>query len=133
MRGTPTTPTRSLWCRGRGSCSGTSGRSSAFVNRGLKRRRSHPSIVPLTHTHTHIHTIHASRPAAQTALAHRGAARDVDFNRSKPYALVTCGEDRLVKFWDSRRPAAPVKHLAGHTHWCERVCMDVWPSRNDYD
>lgn len=58
------------------------------------------------------------RPAAQTELAHRGVARDVDFNRSKPYALVTCGEDRLVKFWDSRKPSAPVKHLAGHTHWC---------------
>ncbi len=50
-------------------------------------------------------------------MAHRGAARDVDFNRSKPYYLVTCGEDRLVKFWDARKPSAPVKHLAGHTHW----------------
>lgn len=130
VHGTPTTPTRLRWCKGRASCSGTSGRSRACVNRGLKRRRSHPSIVPLTHTHPYNP---CSRPAAQTALAHRGAARDVDFNRSKPYALVTCGEDRLVKFWDSRRPAAPVKHLAGHTHWCERVCMDVWPSRDDYD
>jgi WD40 repeat protein len=36
---------------------------------------------------------------------------------NKPYYYVTCGEDRLIKFWDSRKLQAPVKHLAGHTHW----------------
>lgn len=51
-------------------------------------------------------------------LAHRHGARDMDFNHSKPYYFVTGGEDRLVKFWDSRKMTqGPVKQLAGHTHW----------------
>ncbi|GAB5035685.1 tssc1 [Nannochloropsis oceanica] len=55
-------------------------------------------------------------------LAHRHGARDVDFNRSKPYYFVTGGEDRLVKFWDSRKMThGPVKQLAGHTHWVTTV------------
>jgi len=51
-------------------------------------------------------------------LAHRHGVRDMDFNHSKPYYFVTGGEDRLVKFWDSRKMTqGPVKQLAGHTHW----------------
>lgn len=61
----------------------------------------------------------ASSSLPQVAeLAHRHGARDMDFNHSKPYYFVTGGEDRLVKFWDSRKMTqGPVKQLAGHTHW----------------
>lgn len=50
-------------------------------------------------------------------VAHKYGAMDVDFNPNKPFLLVTCGQDRLVKFWDSRKTSGPVKTLAGHTHW----------------
>ncbi|CAN0521111.1 unnamed protein product, partial [Ectocarpus sp. 8 AP-2014] len=43
------------------------------------------------------------------AEAHRFAVRDLDYNPNKPFCLATCGEDRLIKFWDLRRPNAPVK------------------------
>lgn len=51
------------------------------------------------------------------AEAHRFAVRDLDYNPNKPYCLATCGEDRLIKFWDLRRPNAPVKTIVGHDHW----------------
>jgi WD40 repeat protein len=56
------------------------------------------------------------------AQAHAGAIRDVEFNPNKPSVLVTCGDDRKVKFWDVRNLVTPVRTLAGHSHyaWCVR-------------
>ena len=36
--------------------------------------------------------------------------------------LVSCGDDRKVKFWDVRNLVSPVRTLAGHSHyaWCVR-------------
>lgn len=31
---------------------------------------------------------------------------------------MTCGDDRLTKFWDTRNPSAPLRTLAAHSHWC---------------
>ncbi len=45
------------------------------------------------------------------------SARDVDYNPNKAFALITAGDDRKVKFWDARNLDAPVKTLAGHSHW----------------
>ena len=44
--------------------------------------------------------------------------RAVSFNSNKPWHLASGGDDHKVKLWDLRRPAAPVKILDGHTHWC---------------
>jgi WD40 repeat protein len=41
----------------------------------------------------------------------------VDFNPNKPCMLVSAGNDRKVKFWDTRELSRPVKVLAGHSHW----------------
>ena len=49
--------------------------------------------------------------------AHRFTVRDLDYNPNKPFCLVTCAEDRLIKFWDLRKPNAPVKSIVGHDHW----------------
>ena len=56
------------------------------------------------------------------AEAHTGAIRDVEFNPNKPSVLVSCGDDRKVKFWDVRNLVSPVRTLAGHSHyaWCVR-------------
>ena len=43
--------------------------------------------------------------------------RSVDYNPNKPLVLITAGNDRKVKFWDSRNLSRPVKILAGHSHW----------------
>eukprot|EP01041_Mallomonas_annulata_P000521 gene521-997_t len=51
------------------------------------------------------------------ADAHIGGARDVDFNPNKPLNMITCGDDRTVKFWDVRNLTTPVKTLSGHSHW----------------
>eukprot|EP00904_Undaria_pinnatifida_P001409 jgi/Undpi1/11269/HiC_scaffold_30.g13567.m1 len=53
--------------------------------------------------------------------AHRFSVRDLDYNPNKPFCLVTCGEDRLIKFWDLRKPNAPVKNIIGHDHWVNTV------------
>lgn len=55
--------------------------------------------------------------SAMVVDAHRGGVRDVDFNPNKPLILITCGDDRKVKFWDVRNLTSPVKTLAGHSHW----------------
>lgn len=57
------------------------------------------------------------RATTSVAEAHRFAVRDLDYNPNKPFCLATCGEDRLIKFWDLRRPNAPVKIIVGHDHW----------------
>jgi WD40 repeat protein len=41
----------------------------------------------------------------------------VDYNPNQPSLLITAGDDRKVKFWDTRKLAAPVRTLAGHSHW----------------
>ncbi|CAN0484935.1 unnamed protein product, partial [Ectocarpus sp. 12 AP-2014] len=57
------------------------------------------------------------KATTSVAEAHRFAVRDLDYNPNKPFCLATCGEDRLIKFWDLRRPNAPVKTIVGHDHW----------------
>ena len=43
--------------------------------------------------------------------------RSVDYNPNKPLMLITGGNDRKVKFWDTRNMGKPLKVLAGHSHW----------------
>ena len=56
--------------------------------------------------------------------AHSYAARAVDYNPNKPFHIVTGGEDRLVKFWDFRKPDTPLKVLLGHSHWVWTVSFN---------
>lgn len=56
--------------------------------------------------------------------AHKYGARDVDYNPNKPFYVVTSGEDRLVKFWDIRKPDRPMKVLLGHSHWAWTVAFN---------
>mmetsp|Transcript_40747 Transcript_40747/g.82188 ORF Transcript_40747/g.82188 Transcript_40747/m.82188 type:complete len:236 (-) Transcript_40747:217-924(-) len=53
--------------------------------------------------------------------AHAGACRDIDFNPNAKAFVVSCGDDRLIKFWDLRKAETPVMILAGHTHCCSTV------------
>lgn len=65
--------------------------------------------------------LRSGKPTFHLPAAHKYAARSVDFNPNKPLCCATAGDDRLVKFWDLRRSAAPVRALAGHAHWA--VCV----------
>ena len=46
----------------------------------------------------------------------------MEYNPNKPSILVSCGDDRLVKFWDVRNLSSPLRTLSGHSHfvWCTR-------------
>jgi WD40 repeat protein len=43
--------------------------------------------------------------------------RDVDYNPNRPLTVLTCGDDRKLKIWDTRNMHTPLKTMEGHTHW----------------
>eukprot|EP00494_Astrolonche_serrata_P005664 UN05681 len=49
--------------------------------------------------------------------AHNDLILSVDYNPNKPYQIASSGRDRVVKFWDLRKPKHPIKVLSGHNHW----------------
>lgn len=49
--------------------------------------------------------------------AHTPIVRDVDHNPNKPWHLATCGDDRAVRIWDTRKHDAPLLTLREHSHW----------------
>ena len=49
--------------------------------------------------------------------AHHGNIRSLDFNPNKQYNLVTCGDDGVIKFWDTRNLEKPLLYMAAHSHW----------------
>ena len=74
-------------------------------------------------------------PAWCILNAHTQMTYDVDYNPNKPYCLMTCGDDCLIKFWDVRKitkrgdekntkimrskikEEQPIAVLRNHTHW----------------
>jgi WD40 repeat protein len=82
----------------------------------------------------------SSSPSHWIQGAHSQVVYDLDYNPNKPYCLMTCGDDCLIRFWDLRkvttgggagearaggaraggaRAAAsqPIAVLRNHTHW----------------
>lgn len=61
--------------------------------------------------------------------AHSQMIYDIDYNPNKPYCLMTCGDDCLIRFWDLRMASSssssstttsstkPIAVLRNHTHW----------------
>jgi WD40 repeat protein len=45
--------------------------------------------------------------------AHVGKCRDIDYNPNKPNAVVTCGDDGGVSFWDLRKGNEPLLRMPG--------------------
>lgn len=84
-------------------------------------RLGRPNSQVGRHIDTLARTLHLTRSfprsTYQLPAAHQYAARDMEYNPNKTSCIVTCGEDRLVKFWDLRRTSVPVRALAGHSHW----------------
>ena len=61
--------------------------------------------------------VRQTAPTYRIDEAHSLRVRDVDYNPNKPYSIVTCGDDCLVKFWDLRHAGKPILTLRGHSHW----------------
>jgi WD40 repeat protein len=58
------------------------------------------------------------RKTFSISKAHSANIRDIDFNPNRLYYFVSGGDDCLLKFWDQRNTAVPLKSLDGHSHWC---------------
>jgi WD40 repeat protein len=65
---------------------------------------------------------HLSTGSVESFKCHRYGVTDLDYNPNKPYAIVTGGQDGLVKFWDLRSSKHPLLVAqGGHGHWVTRV------------
>ena len=53
-----------------------------------------------------------------------GCVRSLSYNPNKPWVLASGGDDHRVHFWDVRKASAPVKTLAGHSHWVTAVSFN---------
>jgi len=53
--------------------------------------------------------LNAIRSKFKIPKAHDLQILDLDFNPCKQYTFVTCSEDCLLKFWDLRKTAMPLK------------------------
>jgi WD40 repeat protein len=80
------------------------------------------AAVAFHHTLQIVNTRNDMEVVHSIPFAHRGTIRDIDYNPNKPHTLVTCGDDRNVKIWDSRKLEQQLKTLMGHSHW-------VWSTR----
>jgi WD40 repeat protein len=49
--------------------------------------------------------------------AHDITIRCLDYNQNKPYHIASCGDDCMVRIWDTRISKKPVKEFSDHTHW----------------
>jgi WD40 repeat protein len=49
--------------------------------------------------------------------AHDDTIRSVDYNPNKPFVVLSTGNDRKIKIWDTRNLSKPLKVLASHSHW----------------
>ena len=53
----------------------------------------------------------SSTPAHWIQGAHSQIVYDLDYNPNKPYCMMTCGDDCLIRFWDLRRATTCVKTI----------------------
>lgn len=80
------------------------------------------ATVAFGHTLQIVDTNRDMEVVQSLAFAHDDTIRDIDYNPNKPQTIVTCGDDRTVKFWDLRKLEQPLLTLMGHSHW-------VWSTR----
>ena len=82
------------------------------------------------------HDLRLSKTAHAICGAHTDVVMDLDYNPNKPYCLVSCGDDCMVRFWDLRMASkavsvtdtsggravqAPLRVLRGHSHWVHAI------------
>lgn len=86
---------------------------------GVSSWDPHSSNISAAVFNTSVHIIDWRRNeiSLNIANAHKSTIRDVDWNPNKPKTIITCSDDRSVKFWDLRNLKEPIKTLNGHTHW----------------
>ena len=57
------------------------------------------------------------KKAHTVADAHQQNLRSIDYNPNKPHVLLTCGDDYAIRWWDLRKPQAPLLAQKAHSHW----------------
>jgi len=63
----------------------------------------------------------AERESISIAQAHSQTVRSLDYNPDRLHMLVSGAEDGMLKFWDVRRCAEPMKVVKGHGHWVNSI------------
>ena len=69
---------------------------------------------------------HAHRFVFNVDSAHGPSIRSLDFNPNKPHHFASAGDDCSVKFWDSRKLAAPLAVRQDHSHWVWSVQFNLF-------
>ena len=61
------------------------------------------------------------KQAHAVPAAHQQALTSIDYNPNKPHVLLTCADDYAIRYWDLRKPAAPLLTQKAHSHSVRRV------------
>lgn len=56
------------------------------------------------------------KQAHAVPAAHQQALTSIDYNPNKPHVLLTCADDYAIRYWDLRKPAAPLLTQKAHSH-----------------
>ena len=57
------------------------------------------------------------KPAHTVEAAHMQRVRGIDYNPNKPYVILSCADDYMIKFWDLRKASQPLHSVKAHSHW----------------
>lgn len=57
------------------------------------------------------------KEAVAVGAAHEQRVASLDYNSNRPNAVLSAGDDYYVRWWDLRRPSAPLLALRAHSHW----------------
>ena len=61
------------------------------------------------------------KQAHAVPAAHQQALTSIDYNPNKPHVLLTCADDYAIRYWDLRKPAAPLLTQKAHSHSVRRA------------
>ena len=55
--------------------------------------------------------------AASTPPTHSLIPTATQHNPNKPYVILSCADDYMIKFWDLRKASQPLHSVKAHSHW----------------
>ncbi|KAJ3322938.1 Protein tssc1 [Boothiomyces sp. JEL0866] len=67
-------------------------------------------------TSVHEIDLRSGQKTCEILNAHELSVRNIDYNLNKPYHFATCGDDCMVRIWDSRNTIKSLLEISDHTH-----------------